>query len=176
VTRELSDRERQEAFIVFGSGLDLDKPRVVEGVSWPNWPARLVAWLRRQPSPQSDNAITLGSRMNFPRPLRTAAADLAAGQIDDMAWLIHELTHVWQYQRMGPIYLVKAVWSHLHSGEEVYEYGGEPGLTTARAEGKSLDGFNLEQQGDIARDYYRRRSLGQDTSAWEVFVDEFDDQ
>lgn len=66
--------------------------------------------------------------------------------------MAHELTHVWQYQKFGSVYLLKALQAqHSHEG---YNYGGEEGLT----EKASFLHFNMEQQGDIVEDFYRLKS------------------
>lgn len=66
--------------------------------------------------------------------------------------MAHELTHVWQYQKFGGVYLFKALQAQ-HS-QEGYNYGGEEGLT----EKASFLHFNMEQQGDIVEDYYRLKT------------------
>lgn len=69
------------------------------------------------------------------------------------ATFIHELIHVWQYQKMGAIYMAKAVLAqHSQAG---YNYGGVKALRQAINKGKHLRDFNLEQQGDIVADYFR---------------------
>ena len=61
--------------------------------------------------------------------------------------LIHELVHVWQYQQMGAIYMIRAlIAQHTHCG---YDYGGIRSLKERRKKGEGLRDFNLEQQGDI---------------------------
>lgn len=62
--------------------------------------------------------------------------------------LIHELVHVWQYEQLGAVYLVKAIRAQ-RSGEG-YNYGGVEALR-----GKAFLDFNLEQQAEIAMDYFR---------------------
>jgi hypothetical protein len=144
---------------------------VAEAVAWPNWPPIVAAWLRSQPAPTTNNAITLGNRCYFPIILHTAAAEIAAGNLVDMAWLIHELTHSWQSQHDGPRYLAEAIYAQLRYGPAVYDYGGEAGLIQAASAGKRFGEFNREQQGDIARDYYVRRKNGLNTAAWQPYVD-----
>lgn len=66
--------------------------------------------------------------------------------------LIHELVHVWQYQRFGAIYMIRAlIAQHTHCG---YDYGGIRALKERRKKGEGLVDFNLEQQGDIITDYF----------------------
>lgn len=66
--------------------------------------------------------------------------------------LIHELMHVWQYQQMGAIYMIRAlIAQHTKMG---YDYGGIEGIKTKVADGASLLDFNLEQQADVVADCY----------------------
>lgn len=90
-----------------------------------------------------------------------------------MSWLIHELTHTWQYQQTGFKYLLQTIWVQFRQGQDCYSYGGEKGLINAREQGKGLIDFNLEQQGEIARHYYLSLKLDQNTSVWESFAREF---
>ncbi len=152
---------------MFAGGILYPRVRVVESARWANALPRLQARLANQPPPSGDNAMALGHRLNFPRPLRTSVDSLAAGDLGDFAWLIHELAHVWQAERIGPRYAWQALGLHLGAGPGVYRYGGETAVLAAADGGQNLAAFNVEQQAEIARDYYLRRSLGMDTQAWE---------
>lgn len=68
------------------------------------------------------------------------------------ALLIHELVHVWQYERLGSVYIPLALKAQ-HS-KEGYDYGGVQALQQALATGRDLLDFNLEQQADIVADYF----------------------
>ena len=65
---------------------------------------------------------------------------------------IHELMHVWQYERMGALYMVHA----LRAQQSImgYNYGGVTTLKAYLEKGKNLHDFNPEQQADIVADYY----------------------
>jgi len=169
--RPLTQTEIQEATLVFEGGLRYAVVRISEAAAWPNWPPVVAAFLRGQPAPVTNNAITLGNRCYFPIILHTSAADINAGNRVDMAWLIHELAHTWQSQHDGPRYLIEAISVQLRYGPDVYKYGGEAGLIQAAQAGKRFSDFNREQQGDIARDYYVRRKQGLKTAAWQPYVD-----
>ncbi len=67
--------------------------------------------------------------------------------------LIHELTHVWQYETAGGIYMPQAI--HAQVWGEGYVYKGAAGLQAAKAAGKGMAGFNREQQAQIVQDFYR---------------------
>jgi hypothetical protein len=89
--------------------------------------------------------------------------------------LVHELVHVWQYQKMGAIYIPKAI--QAQQSEMGYNYGGVENLKKHSA----LGSFNLEQQADIIADYFRIKqgllpSWGRggmaDLPVYQRFVDE----
>jgi hypothetical protein len=151
--RLLSAIERAEAEVVFGAGLDYTRVFVVENTPLPNW----IADIGRSAKP---NAITLGNVSYFPETLQTSAEIITGGNLRGITWLIHELTHQWQYQHMGWRYLAAAVSVQLREGAQAYNYqrehpSREDALRAARAAGRRLAGFNMEQQGDIARDYFQ---------------------
>ena len=114
------------------------------------------------------NAITIGNWVLFGRKLATQRPH-------DMSWMIHELTHVWQYQTMGWEYLTKALNAQKKLGAKAYDFGGEDGLKSRRKDG-GLKKFNMEQQGDIAKKYYQRLLEGGDTSAWDDYIQEMRDE
>jgi hypothetical protein len=61
---------------------------------------------------------------------------------------IHEMTHIWQFQHLGALYIPRAL--HAQGTREGYHYGGIEKLKQAQ----SLLEFNFEQQGDIVADYF----------------------
>lgn len=107
-------------------------------------------------------ARTVGNTIYFPE-----------GSTRSMALLIHELTHVWQYQTVGWTYAPSAIWAQITEG---YSYSDgktpEQALKDDRAAGKTLYSYNKEQQGDILADYFRRLQETKDVSAWQPFVDD----
>lgn len=173
--RPLSRSELAEAYLVFGDGLDYARVRVSEGGYLPNFIADVGEFFRGRKR-QADNAITLGNTSYFPRPLRTNPEDVQR-DVRDMAWLIHELTHQWQYQQVGWRYLAEALHVQIRLGPAGYDYTGghaSPGealRAALQAAHRFLD-FNREQQGDIARDFYVRVKRGLDAADWTPFVDE----
>jgi hypothetical protein len=170
--RRLRPSEIREAQEVFGSELPYGQVWVHEHARWPNWLGALGAALARLPPPAGGNAVTLGWSCYFPQPLHTQDVDFEQGLYGDMGWLIHELTHVWQYNHTGYRYAVVAVTKRVRLGPGVYGYGGEDGLRQAFQRHASLSDFNPEQQGDIARDSYLRKKVGSSTAAWEPFIAE----
>lgn len=166
----MSVLELEEASLVFGPNLDYDRVWIYEEAAWPDWLGKLGAWLRRQ-DPPAHNAITLGNRMFFPTRLESDHPQ-AKIRRSQTAWLIHELTHVWQYQHFGWRYLVQALWVLLRHGEQAYHVGSQDTLTKASKAGAKLKDFNREQQGELARGYYLRMKTGQDVEAWEKYIKE----
>lgn len=66
---------------------------------------------------------------------------------------IHEMVHIWQFQRFGSIYLARAI--KAQRSKEGYDYGGVANLYQVMLKGGKLSDFNFEQQADIIEDYYR---------------------
>ncbi|GMR19326.1 MAG: hypothetical protein BMS9Abin34_461 [Patescibacteria group bacterium] len=161
--RRLVSREVSEARLVFGNTVHYSQVLVMEGWKWLNRVVRMIALIRCQPPPTADYALGLGNSVRFARPLKP-------GNLEDTAWLIHELTHVWQFQHFGWIYLLEASQAHVYLGAEAYNYGGETGLARALKEERSLYDFNPEQQGNICRDYYVLLKSGEPTLLWEPFI------
>lgn len=172
-SRSLTPTEQTEAHIVFAEGLDYPRVRVAENAGWTNALPRLQGWFSGHALPAADNAITLGYTAYFPRRLQTTPELLAAGRFGDFAWLIHELTHAWQAERIGARYLAQAIAVQLRRKGNVYDYGGEPAVLAAIDSSTGLKAFNVEQQGEIARDYYTRRKQGREVSGWEPLVSAF---
>lgn len=65
--------------------------------------------------------------------------------------LIHEATHVWQYQRFGSVYIIRALLGQ--RSVDGYNYGGKEGIEKWLRNGKIND-INYEQQAEIITDYY----------------------
>lgn len=67
---------------------------------------------------------------------------------------VHELVHVWQYQKFGSLYIALALQAQL--SKERYDYGGIRQLT--RQQEKPFQyAFNFEQQAEIVEDFYRSK-------------------
>jgi len=171
--RRLTPLEEAEAQIVFANAIRYERVQIVESAGWTNDLPRVRGWLAGHPPPSADNAIALGHTAYFPRDLQSSYGALAAGQLGDFAWLIHELAHIWQAERIGARYALQALSLHLRIGRDVYSYGGETAILTAIEAGRNLEAFNVEQQAEIARDYYVRRRRGMSVQAWEPLVASF---
>jgi hypothetical protein len=93
--------------------------------------------------------------------------------------LIHELTHVWQYEREGIDYTINSIVEQNLGDAYNYGYnddyngsGGEDDLIAANGD---FSVFNVEQQATIIEHYYVRRYVEKlDASlyeAWQPYAD-----
>ena len=69
--------------------------------------------------------------------------------------LVHEAVHIWQYQRYGSPYILRALLAQISN--EKYDYGGIENLYDGMVKGRQLVDFNFEQQGDIVQNGYLQR-------------------
>lgn len=149
--RSMTEWEIAQARRVFGNAINYSDVTMSEG----SLSAKIGA--------VGGYARTVGNTIFFP-----------AGKSREMSFIVHELTHVWQYQTTGWTYVPKALWAQMTEGYSYSENGKSPeqSLRDSRAAGKTLFDYNKEQQGDILSDYYRRLQMSADTSAWQPFVDD----
>jgi hypothetical protein len=172
LTRTLYAWEIQEARRVFGESLAYERVRIHECARWPATLDRIGRRLKGMPPPERPNAVTLGNHCYFPVRLPQAPPEPETDEFYHLLWLIHELTHVWQFQQYGWRYLFRSLSAQFGLGAAVYDFGGEEGLLQAILDGLCLRDFNPEQQGDICRDYYHRLRLDKTLRAWQPFIGE----
>ena len=95
--------------------------------------------------------------------------------------IVHELTHVYQFERVGSIYICQALRAQREKNRKKYfgyNFGGYEGLKEYREKGWHLSQYNREQQGKIAQDYcsevVAKGLLAEDPirQAYEPFIDE----
>ncbi|MDF1698912.1 MAG: hypothetical protein P1U56_23865 [Saprospiraceae bacterium] len=67
--------------------------------------------------------------------------------------LVHELVHVWQYQKFGSVYIFRAL--KAQKSMVGYDYGGLEALYHRMLDNFVFTEFNFEQQGEIFEDYCR---------------------
>jgi hypothetical protein len=146
--RRLTSREHAEARIVFGAGLDYARILIREH--------RILG--------AGGIARTLPGSVNFPRGASATSTFLP--------WLMHELTHAWQYQHGIGLGRTATTALLCSAGLRSYDYGGEAALAAATTAGRGLRSFNTEQQADIARDYYRAVKAGRPVDAYLPLVTE----
>lgn len=154
-TTPLTPPEIAEAEAVFGSGnLRYKDVRIAEGgilnfifrhnggLAFATWYTVHLPRLREQEKSGGETAVS--SRQNLPL-------------------LIHELTHIFQYQHVGSRYLGEAIYFLVTTHRDCYEYGGHQGLHACWQQGKPFSHFNREQQAQIIQDYYSCQQAGRDT-------------
>ena len=99
--RPLFAWEIQEARRVFGSRIAYHKVRIHENAAWTDTMNILGAKLKGIRPSSAHNAVTLGNHIYFPVRLLQNASELNGPKLYLFTWLVHELTHVWQYQELG---------------------------------------------------------------------------
>jgi hypothetical protein len=176
--RALTEFERVEAERVFLTSVDLDAVRILES-DWLALKIETIGSRFARRAPRDTNAVTFGRLIRFSRALKLGEGSSERERIDDMAWMIHELTHVWQYQHFGWVYLPQAIGAQIREGPSAYQYSDMTSLADRGTDledmwqaGKRLADFNREQQGDIARDYYKGLKKELNTSGWLHFIEE----
>jgi hypothetical protein len=100
--------------------------------------------------------------INLPRSGRHTRANLAV--------VVHELTHVYQYEQVGSRYLGEAIYMLITTRRECYTYGSLAELQAAVAAGKRYSHYNREQQAQIVQDYYSLKQGKRDVSAYEPLI------
>ena len=172
--RKLYDWEIEQARLVFVDTLNYSKIRVCEGYSWPDFANRLGRFVRRQspPGPGEHNSITLGYHCYFPVQLSEQPPSADHPDYSDMEWLIHEMTHSWQYQHTGAGYLFRALWAQFRLKDKAYDFGDIPGLITARKKGLNIFTYNPEAQASIVETCYAYQFQKRDVSAFLPFLDD----
>ena len=171
-TRKLYTWEIEEFSDIFGDTMDYDSVRIHEGASWTDWMDRIGRKLKGMPAPgkSSHNAITLGNHCFFPVQLPEIWIPPGNPESYKLDWLAHELTHAWQYQDQGWLYLWKAIRAQFRDKEKAYDYGGEQGLQKSREKSIPFKDFNPEQQGNITQAYYVRKRANLNIDAWEPYI------
>jgi hypothetical protein len=161
--RHLLENEKRLAYAIFGDSH--------EATMLPNRIDDFGRWLGRRAArpPHHHNAICLGNHCLFPIQLTldTDTRNIAATY--QLGWLVHELTHVWQYQHIGWRYLWQAIRVQLQLGAQAYDYGGAAGLQRQRDAGWRLQHFNVEQQAAIVQHYAERQLRGLPNAAWALY-------
>lgn len=104
----------------------------------------------------SGGVLDLIWKVNSGRPFTTWHT-INAPPGTSVATMVHELAHVYQYERAGTLYMAQALHAQATRGAGAYEYGD---LVAHRSAGKKLSDFNREEQAQIAEDYYNRVELG----------------
>ncbi len=118
--RRLNSQERKLLVAIFGDSVDLDPVRIAY--------TKLIG---------SDTiAYTMGNKILIPETKSLSAAKL-----------VHEMTHVWQYQTRGTRYISD---SALHQAFQ----GVDATYTVQLVSGQAFDKYTAEQQAVIVENYY----------------------
>ncbi len=127
----LSQEQIDSASSVLGSApIGYQKVRVSQG-------GRLKLIFRRN----SQRAFTTFHTLNLPEET-------------PLAIVVHELTHVCQFEQVGTKYMWQALKAQLEQGATAYHYGGPDGLVADQGTNKRFRDYNREQQAQIAQDYF----------------------
>jgi hypothetical protein len=131
--KPLSDEQKAEMKKVFGDSVNLDEVRIATG------PAELFDGIEKVG--RYTPAFTVGNTIIVnPKELN------ADGSLKSKSLLTHEMTHVWQGQKFGGDYVVKALVAQ--SLGEGYDW------KKSIDEGKKWEDLNPEQQGELIQDAY----------------------
>jgi hypothetical protein len=123
-SRSLTPGEIAMCRTVFGDAIDYSQVRLVKGKWWPFQPR---------------NAAMAPSGWIYFHPVAGGwSEDFAAEPLGRQGFFIHEMTHVWQAQKGGPLYL--PLMRHPFCK---YRYQLKPGRPLRR--------YGLEQQAEIVR-------------------------
>ncbi|WP_052684643.1 hypothetical protein [Lentzea aerocolonigenes] len=145
--RNLESREADIARTVFGDALDITHLHLAEGGLLGSFGV----------------ARTLPRRVTFPKGVLTSPQHQARYE----RWLVHELTHAYQYQHGRSVLSMLPTAFAGFFVKGLYDYGGADGLR-----GKSFADFNTEQQANIVADYYYLSTYepSRDLSAYEPYI------
>jgi len=132
-SRGLTDGEIKMSQPVFGNKIDYSQPRVF------NRP-----WLN---NPLQSRAMAPDGNIYYPKD--KYREDFSTQKLGERATFIHEMTHVMQFQNgISVIGEGKSLqWDYMVNNIPVYDYTFIPN--------KPFNGYNIEQQGQIAEDIYR---------------------
>ncbi|HEY9639803.1 MAG TPA: S8 family serine peptidase [Coleofasciculaceae cyanobacterium] len=131
-TRALTPREIKLAKSVFGNSINYRLVRLDEAAKTVDWAKQIKGF-------------------NSPRPFTTFHTINSWGSLKDET-LIHELTHVWQYEHGGAKYIPEAL--AVNGNKSGYDYKGVSNLRKLQATGKGMSSFDPEKQAKIVEEYF----------------------
>ncbi|USX49477.1 hypothetical protein [Lentzea sp. HUAS12] len=145
--RALETHEVSLAHEVFGDALDISALTLAEGGVLGSFGV----------------ARTLPRLVTFPKGVLTTPQHQARYE----RWLVHELTHAYQYQHGRSVFSLLPTAIAGFFKKSLYDYGGAEGL-----HGKTFGDFNTEQQANIIADYYylSRYEPHRDLTAYEPYI------
>lgn len=128
--RALTIGEQQLARSVFGDAIQLEQVRL-----------KTACWVIK------GYAVSPNGHIYF--HTQDFCADFSVQSLQIRAWLIHELTHVWQVQQGKQVF-----WRALFNRRYRYRLG------------KRFEQYGIEQQARMVEEYYIRREMGKNCDAW----------
>ena len=123
--RSLGRDERADAEFVFGNSINLDRVRIVQAVV-------------------ANAPTTLGNYIRIPMD----------GSISRSV-LIHELTHIWQYQTRGTRYISDSVCHQVGAAISTGSRSGAYGVTEVDLRARSIDDLPAETQAMIVQTFFQ---------------------
>jgi len=138
------------------TGTELEALRTMYGDEVCYRCVRVHAW----PLPPMLTAFVAGNRIVFRRGYHLPDFSIDAYR---NAQLVHEISHVLDNQRYGPLRSLAAVAEHLRFGGGVYRYG-------TPADHGSLAELRMEQRARFFEDWYLRGRLGEDVGAFRALA------
>jgi Subtilase family len=131
-TRALTASEIKLAQGVFGNSINYRLVRLDEAAKTVDWTKQIKGF-------------------THPRPFTTFHTINSWGKLENET-LIHELTHVWQYEHGGAKYIPEAL--AVNGKRSGYDYKGVSNLRKLKAAHKGMSSFNPEQQAKIVEEYF----------------------
>ena len=135
--------------------LEIDEAIKVYGTNFPYWQIRidehsLVAKIGAKMGghPNLGMGLVLFRSINFNKQIYCKEGN------GDMSWLIHELMHVQQMQKIGSSYIIESLAAQHYWG---YDFG-----STKNVVNFTLKHFNIEQQAEIMKSFYQQSVYGEE--------------
>lgn len=122
-TRTLTDVEREIIQSIFLDNIDLEKIRIKDG-----GPLTLIY-----------PALTIGNTISFSKKSHNLEAE------KESALLLHEITHVWQFQHFGWSYLPQALFEEITQKDAYVVHFDEQ---------KTFRKYDIEEQAEIVAEYF----------------------
>lgn len=146
--RKMTCFEENEARLVFSKSINYNKVRIKESSKWAQFGTRFVK------SPHL--GFVFLNTVHFSKTIESKTSEF------DMAWLVHEMTHISQYQKCGIIYIFKSLRAQRNGG---YSYQKKWFL-------RPLKHCNFEQQAEISKYYYIDLKKNKDVTTYNSIIEE----
>jgi hypothetical protein len=121
--RDLNEEEQKIANSIFDDQLNYEKIRINQGGP--------LTWIYP--------AVTIGYVISFPNE------SYDFNNTRDQALLLHELTHVWQYENIGWIYALRSLYEEISQKDAYVVHYNET---------KDFLDYDLEEQAEIVAEYF----------------------